>query len=127
MLLVLLSTCLTWQCTANVAADYHKIDRKLIYAIIMTESSGRMLIKPSKTRDYGIAQINKVNINDYRIYVDYKFNIMRAVELLKQHKRKGFRTCTFNIGTKRPLSAGRLKACMIYTSKLKKHGYLSKY
>ena len=126
MLLTMLSTCLTWQCAANVVADYHGFDRKLLYAVIKTESGGNVAVKVSRTHDYGIAQINKVNISDYKQLVDYKFNIMRAGELLAAIKQKGFRVCRYNLGLG-IMTAGRELSCSIYQKKLQKFGYVARY
>jgi soluble lytic murein transglycosylase-like protein len=125
MLLTLLATCLTWQCAANVTADYYNIDRKLVYAIIMVESSGNIHVKPSKTKDYGIMQINRVNVKDHRIYSDYKFQILYGVAILQQLKAKRYRVCRYNLGIG-PMTPQRERFCVKYSARLKNFGYIAK-
>jgi len=108
----------------NVAADYYGVDRKLVRAVILTESMGRANVV-SKTGDYGIMQVNKRNIKDYRIYVDVRFQIVAGVEHLAKLKHKKHRPCTYNVGTA-PFTQNRLKACVKYANKLKKYGYVAK-
>lgn len=128
MLLLQLSSCLTWMCMADVTADFFGVERPLVRAVIMTESSGRVNVV-SKTGDYGIMQVNKRNIKDYRVYVDVKFQIIAGVEHLaklraKKHKLKNW-SCRYNVGTA-PLIGNRLKACTKYVNKLKYFGYVAK-
>ena len=113
---------------AYTTADYYHVDRTLVKAVIMTESSGRPNIV-SKTGDYGIMQVNKRNIKDYRIYVDVKFQIIAGVEHLSMIKsKKGTKKnwpCLYNVGTAK-LTENRLRLCLKYSSKLKKFGYIAK-
>lgn len=125
MFYLLVSTCITWQCVADISADEYGVDRRLVRAMVMVESGGCKHIYNRKTKDYGCLQVNKVHLKgrkDMQRFSDYRFSIPEGVAIVSKLKRP----CQYNLGKlgarKNPLT------CAKYERKLKhygwrKHGY----
>lgn len=121
---VMIASCLSWQCIANVSADHYKVDRQLVKAIIAVESTNCKFTQNKYTKATGCMQVGKVHAPD-RLALEMlrnpKYGIPEGVKLLKTFRR----TCDFNLG-KRGTKI-YLEACKRYKNKLKKVGWHSEF
>lgn len=103
-------------------ANKYSVDPVLLVRIIVVESRGLEHAYNSKTKDYGLCQINVNTASSMGIpkacLMNWRCNLDTAGRILSELKRhKHYRDCTYNLGPKGHLPKYS-KACGVYERKL---------
>lgn len=113
----------------QIAALKHDIDPKLYEAIVMQESSGRMVV--SSGGDIGLAQVNPKTAKAYKLdmhklHADPEYNLNAGALILADFKRRYANRepatwwCRYNVGSG-TMKGPKAARCLRYTNLVLRH------